>query len=520
MAFALLMVVVSGLFIAATASLMNTRALQTSCLDLAMKRRIAMENSKVFNQQFMLERTFNVDNTVAPNLAGLFGGDWGGVDTATGWTNLRVFATTTLPGTLTTVYPYNYAGFRPSSSYLSTQRTVRPAALASTDPYTGVDPFTAYAFLKTYTPGLGGDPLIVYRKPTGAPDQIEIADKGNGLSLRVSGRAVIRDPDSFFAPSTANPYELPMRAKSLYIQKHSPTRKLFCKNYDGSEDLAPSNLAASLSTTGPTPETVTAADLYDATLNVINNPSNTDNSLWHFMDREKTAGTGDYVTISSNAATGVNTDPWYIVRYDTTNRSNDPPYPPPAYPSGYGATYNVLYINLDHANLTHMRIYGVVDQVVLMGQTGAAYTSAATLPPVMITAVPNGLSPNSFINLQCVNENNRRIVLGVQDNNHATLDMYWAGTSASATSIRWRMLLINEYRTIWANLPSSVTKNVTITGGVMTNWSFKRRGTGSANRLTLAPETNPQPAGATGPLFSSLLPRDGWMENYFLPTPP
>lgn len=513
MVYALLMTIVAGLFLAASVSVMSTRAAQSGYMELAMKRRLSLENSKAFNQQFMLERTFNVGSTVAASQTGLFSGDWGGVDTATGWSNLHVFASTTYPGTLSTVYPYNYTGFRPASSYLDTKKTVRPAAL------TEVDPFTAWAFLKTTTPGLGGDPLTVYRKPTSAPDQIELADKSNGLSLRVNGRIVIRDPESFFAPSTPNPYELPIRAKSLYIQKHSTTRKLFCKNYDGSEDLAPSNLPAALSTSGPTPETATAADLYDGSLNVINNPSNTDNSLWHFMDREKTAGTGDYVTISSNAPAGVPTDPWYVVRYDTTDRAHDPPYPPPAYPSGYGASYNVLYINLDHASLTHMRIYGVVDQIVLMGQTGAAYTSAATLPPVMITAVPNGLSPNSFINLQCVNENNRRFVFGVQDNNHATLDMYWTGSSASPTSIRWRMMLINEYRTIWANLPSSVTKSVTITGGVMTNWSFKRRGSGSPNRLTLAPDTIPQPAGASGPVFSSLLPRDGWMENYFLPTP-
>ena len=156
---------------------------------------------------------------------GIFNDDWGGVGTAAGWTNLRVFASTSLPGTLTTVYPYNYTGLRPSSSYLDTKQTVRPSTL------TDVDPFTAYSFLKSYTPGLGGDPLIVYRKPTGAPDQIEIADKGNNLSLTVNGRVVIRDPDSFFAPSTANPYELPIRTKSLYIQKHTTTRKLFLQGH-------------------------------------------------------------------------------------------------------------------------------------------------------------------------------------------------------------------------------------------------------------------------------------------------
>ncbi len=515
MVFALIMMVVAGLFIGATASLMSNRAMQASYLDVAMKRRIAMENSKAFNQQFMLERTFNVGNTVLPLQTGRFDNDWGGVNTGSGWTNLRAFASTSLPGTLATVYPYNYTGLRPSGSYLITQKTTRPSVL------TEVDAFTAYSFLKTFTPGLGGDPLVVYRKPANAPDQIELADKGAGLSLKVNGRAVIRDPDSFFAPSTANPFELPIRVKSLYIQKHSATRKLFCKESVDGEDIPPSNLAASRSTNGPTPSTVTAADLYDGTLNVIDNASNPDNSLWHFMAREKAAGTGDYVTITSKAATGISTDPWHIVSYKTSDApAVQPLFPPPSYPRGYGATYHVLTINLDHPSLPHLRIHGVIDQIVLMGQTGAALASAATLPPVMITMVPNGASPNDFINLQCVNENNRRMVVGVQDNRQTTLDVYWNGSSASPTSINWRMVLINENRTIWANLPSSITKKVIITGGVMTNWSFKRRGNGSADRLTLTPDNNPEPAGASGPRFSSLLPRDGWMENYFLPTPP
>ena len=242
MVFALLMMVVAGLFISATASLMSNRAAQASYLEVAMKRRLSMENSKAFNQQFMLERSFNVGSSVASNQAGIFGSDWGGVDTDSGWSNLHVFASTSYPGTLSTVYPYNYTGLRPGSSYLDTKRTIRPSAL------TEVDPFTAWSFLKTSTPGLGGDALIVYRKPTGAPDQIELADRSNGLSLRVNGRAVIRDPDSFFALSTANPLELPIRAKSLYIQEYNPTRKLYCKDLNG-DDLVPSNLPAARSTT-------------------------------------------------------------------------------------------------------------------------------------------------------------------------------------------------------------------------------------------------------------------------------
>lgn len=517
MVFAMILMLVAGLFIAGTASLMSTRALETSYMEVAMKRRISLENSKAFNQQFLLERTFNLTSTVNSPVTGIFNNDWGGVYTG-GWTNLHTFASTTLPGTLSTVYPYNYAGFRPASSYLTTMQSTRPGALGD------VDPFSAYAFLKTCAPCISGDALVVYRKPAVAVDQIEIADKGAGQSITVEGRAVIRDPDSFFAPSTANPYELPLRTNCLYIQKNTPTRKLYCKDiFNGGSDIPPSNLPAMPSTTGPTPTTTVPADLYDDTLNVINNPSNPDNSLWDFMAREKAAGTGDYVTISSSAPTGTSADPWWIESYLTSAYpSVKPTYLPPAYPSGYGATYNVLYITLNHPNLTHMRILGVVDQIVLIGQstTGTAYADAAKLPPIIITTVPNG-SSNSFINLQCVNQNNRRLVLGVQDTNRSNLDIYWAGLPATGFAL-WRMVLINEYRTVWANFAdgTAATKKLKIIGGVMTNWSFKRRISGRPERLTLTPDYTPEPVGATGSRYSSLLPRDGWMENYFLPTPP
>jgi hypothetical protein len=80
--------------------------------------------------------------------------------------------------------------------------------------------------------------------------------------------------------------------------------------------------------------------------------------------------------------------------------------------------------------------------------------------------------------------------------------------------------LARQYRTITMFLPNPVTKSVTLTGGVMTNWTVKRSGSGAASRLTFAPDNNPEPAGATGPKFSTLIPREAWMENYFFPTPP
>lgn len=513
MAVGLLMMIVAGLFISATASLMTTRAAQTTYLDSAAKRRISLQNSKAFHEQFMLERVFELSSTAASNQTGEFDDAWGGVNTSDGWTDMHVFASTQMPGTLSTVFPYNYTGMRPSLSYLATEKTVRPFTLAG-----AVDDFSAYSFLKTYTPGLGSDPLVVYRKPVAAPGQIEIGDSVARLKVQVNGRMVIRDPESFFAESTPNPLQLYAVAKSLYIQKHHPTRKLYCSDSDG-DDLAPSNLSATKSTTGPVPDGVGTDYLYNWTLNVINNTANPDNSLWHFMDREKAAGAGDYETISTGDATGTSGDPYWI------EQQINPTYPPPRWPSGYPPIWKVLFIQLDHIDLKHLRVLGAVDQVVLNGQvSSAAFTNAGLLPPLMITIIPNGVGGTNVQDMRLVNENNRRMVLGVQDWNAAKLDMYWEGSSAMSGGAGdniydWRMVLVNEYRTLWANLPSSIVKKVRISGGLMTNWSFKRRGVGSVDRLQLSSETNPQPAGALGTAFSALLPRDGWMETYFLPTP-
>lgn len=509
MAVALLMMVVAGLFVAATASVMSNRALQTSYLEVAMKRRMAMENSKEFHHQFMLERALYQSSTEPAARAGEFADGWGGVDTADGWSNLQPFATSAHPSTLATVFPYNYTGLRPAESFLVTERTVRPSTLDGS-----VDAFTAWSFIKTQSPGLGGDALVVYKKPAVAAGQIEIATPESRLRMRVEGRMVVRDPESFFAESTPNPLELYVYADSLYIQKHSPTRRLYCKNTDG-DDIAPSNLPAARSTTGPIPDGTTTDYLYNGTLNVINNPSNPDNSLYHFMEREQLAGNGNYETISSGDPAGVSTDPWYL------EHQTDPTYKPPAWPSGYPPIWKVLFINVNHPNLNHMRILGVVDQIVLVGQTTAAdYNAAGLLAPRIITVVPNGATGPNFQDLRCLNENNRRLVMAVQDWNATKLDVYWEGTSVTSTLYRWRMAFINEYRTVWANLPSAVTKSVHLTGGVMTNWSFKRRGAGSTTRLTLKPDYNPDPAGAVGSPYRTLLPRDGWMETYFLPTPP
>jgi hypothetical protein len=87
----------------------------------------------------------------------------------------------------------------------------------------------------------------------------------------------------------------------------------------------------------------------------------------------------------------------------------------------------------------------------------------------------------------------------------------WIYQLLSSLTLDWRLILINEYRQVMCNLPSGGggPDSVVLTGGVLTNWSFQRYDTSSAERFKILPEWN---AGYT---FASVLPRESWLESYF-----
>ena len=133
MAAALLLMLVSGLFIGAWVSLMSTRAAQVSFLETAVQRRLSLENSKQFSTQCALDKAFEPDADLSGNQSAVFAGNRGGLNTGSGWTDLNVYSTTDTPGTLTTVYPYNYTGLRPLESYLSRGQFARPSGVTDFD---------------------------------------------------------------------------------------------------------------------------------------------------------------------------------------------------------------------------------------------------------------------------------------------------------------------------------------------------------------------------------------------------
>ena len=517
MGVALLMMLAGGMFLSAWVSLMSVRATQLSFWEQAVERRLSLEGARLAARQVAWEHAFQPNASLSANTSGLVSGFLTstlgvGVHSNDGWSGIDVLASSASPDSLTTVYPYNASGLHPEGTYITTEKLVRPSALTS------LDPFNAYLFLKSQPPPLAGDLFVAYRKPQAATSELDIHtdNPGHHALWRVEGRAVIRHPLSLFARSTPSPLRLPFQSESIYIQSHDPDnfRPVYGTSLSGG-GLAPSNASVVPSTTAG--NAANADERFNGYLDVVRNDSNPSNSLWHFMDREQAAGRSGFASIEVFETVGAAGDPYWI------EEQSDPEYPPPNWPSGYPPKLRVLYIQLNHGNLPHIRMLGVVDQVILLGQTSvSSFENASALSPVMVAMAPNGATGPSIRDIRLVGDNNRRLVLGVKNWNAAPLDLTWEGSPTSGFEHKWRCVFINEFHSVMVNLPSNITRTVRWLGGVMTDWTFKRRASGGRNpsRLVFVRDSDPSVPSSTpaGPAFASLIPRDAWLESYFIPT--
>lgn len=522
MASALMLMLVAGMLISGWVTLMSTRAVQVSYQDDICRRRIGLHSSRLLAREMAADRAFRLSDTLSANQTVLLGQNIGGINSYDGWTNLNIYTSTNYPGSgLTTVYPYNYSGLHTGPSYLNSEMIARPPSATAGN----IDNFTAWHFLKTMPPALAGDVFCIYRKPDDVVTELDVyrdvvtSTGGHHAQWVVDGRTVLRDPPSLFVASTPSPLKLPFRTRSLYIQSQTaaepPTlpQPVYGVDMNGN-NLLPSNLAVAPSTTGPV--TATGDQRYQGYLNVIKNDNNTSNSLWHFQDREKTAGRTDIITIDVAGTFNSATEAYWIAEQAV------PTYPPPGWPSGYDAKLKVLFIKLDSSYLKNMRVYGVVDQIIFVGQSNAtAFANAAAMKPVIITVMPAGARGRWVRDVRFERENARRHVLAFKDDLGRSVDFSWVNNPITGTDFRWRCVLVNEYQTLMINMPPTLTQNVRWIGGVMTNWTIKRRAAGGTNpsRLTFAPDTDssvPSTAPA-GPAFATFLPRDAWQETFFSP---
>lgn len=544
MAAALMMMVVVGIMLSGWVAVMATRAQQVSYMEDAAKRRYSLANSKALSRQLLFERGFAANSAVAAGWNNLLqdgsGRLWGGLHVPAGWSG-NAFETAEDSANAPMSYPFNASGLTGGEAFLARRFTNEAVAMVGQ-----MDEVTSYHFLKMTCPPLRGDLFTVYQKPPMATAELDVHFNTPGVAgghfagWVVDGRMVIKDVPSLFSPSTANPLVIPAQVRSLYLPEEQDNLLVVGTNHAG-QRMPPSNLAAVPMTVGSLP--AGAGGFWEDQLNVVRNEANPANSLWHFMEREQANGGLAFVTINSSNYSFGGADPpvWIEKQVDPPNPANPLAvptapdetegltYPPPRWPSGYPRQWRVLFVKLDHPNLPHLRIVSGVDQVIFLGQAplSAAHESAGLLQPVMVTLVsPSAGQGVGDIRFKDVN--NRRWVLGAKSEIATDLELYWEGATVIESVAgggtqqvhTWRCMLVNEFRTIYANIYSN--RNVRITGGVMTNWVFKRRKSSpgdprntNVGALRFVRELEPEPAGAMGPRFTSLLPRDSWLETYF-----
>ncbi len=517
MAAALLLMLASGMFLSAWVSLVSTRGAQLSFLETILQRRLAVENSRLMAWEVGMEKGGLPNASLTANKEGVLGTSYGGINSDDGWSSINPFSSTRTPGNMTTVFPYNYTSIRPAVSYLTSEKLKRPSVL------TDVDDFTNHLFMKTFPGVLAGDLLTYYRKPTTPAYrsvQIEVVNTpSSNTHWLVDGRIVIRDNSSFFARTTPSPMQFSSRSRSIYVQSHDAfnARAVRGTKFDGT-NLLPSNLPAIPTTTGPV--SISDSDRYLGYLSVVKNDLNTSNSLWHFMDREKTAGRSDFALIDVYSSAASDTDPFWMDRYSGVD-GDVPIYRPVDYSN---ENVRTLYVRLNHPNLKHLRITNPVEQIVFIGQnTNAEFESAGEMTPIIISIVQGDSTP--LPNIAFVGDNNRHFVLGLKVNQPLTRGLYlhWTGSPRAFSPTGdhdWRMVYINEGQFTMLKLPD--TRNVRWIGGIMTNWTIKRyAGDGVVpERLRIVSDASVPTASSPVPIFAYLLPRDAWLESYFVSTPP
>ncbi len=556
MAAALMMTVAAGLVLTGWVTVMAARAVQVVTMEDALRRRQSLHNTQAIARQLLLQNHYRANAAHSGTWQGVLsapdGSLWGGAALSGGWSG-NVFASNNDAATSSTLFPFNASGLARGDAFLTTRQ------MTSATPVWAVQDYVRdFGFIKMNCPPLRGDLFTVYRKPPdkGANDVLDIytLNPGHFGGWVVEGRMVIKDIPSLFAASTQSPLQIPARVRSLYIPEDIANRYIVATSATGAQ-MPPSNLAGIPMTVG----TVDGADMWSDRLDVIRNNAHPENSLWHFMEREKTEGRGDFVTVDSpNFTLGVS-DPaiWVEKQRNPPGPEDQPPspdhvigltYPPGNWPRGYDPIWNVLIIRMDHPGLPHIRITAGtgtnrIHQIIFRGQAplSAAFEGAGLLPPVMVViAKQDGQEQSPVQDIRFEHVNHRRWVLGIKSGS-VTEDLEMGfegnavteGSGGSAKNVHlWRCILINESRNVYVNLRSN--QNARIVGGVMTDWLFKRRRSVSGfprneavDGLTFRLDSNPEPEGALGPKFSSLLPRDAWLETYFtlpeaaqVPAPP
>ncbi|WP_009958387.1 hypothetical protein [Verrucomicrobium spinosum] len=453
MMFALAMVLVGAIAVTGMICVLGARLQQSERMASASQRRLAWTNTEAANRQYGY--VYSMRDTVSRSASSAsLASNWGGLQ-ATAYTNLSAFRSTQRPDDQIVSYPFNNIQVPPTVDYGYFYE--RTTADSNSNQAEHVSMFN---YLKSYPAQLQGDLLVLHKRAVTSGDYY-LSD-----NLRVDGRVVIYDGTALTTD---------VRANSYIHMKPGFTNSV--KNNAGTAAQLPENYAITPTATAGYGGTSTPTAVTNGTLKMINNTDFTPGSLLHLGQT-----TGSWTNYTSTSS-------------DVGNSSSA---------VQISKSSKVITVRLKHTGLTHVRINAAFSELVLEGQTTASdYTNADALSPIIVW-----LESSSVLNIKITGENNRRLIFAAGPGNGDNLNLNFQSTSlVSGGPLRWRMNLISEYRNTYISLPSSV--NVQMTGGIRTNWAVNCTDSGSTVRIILQRETTPQD-------LEKLLPRDGWMETYFL----
>lgn len=483
---ALVFIMAGTIVITAWAHLLGARLQQTERLSTSVQRHVSWGNTKAINQQYALTWAMRDNVTRAASTATLNG--WGGQD-ADAFSALSAFRSIVRPmNTTTTSYPFNNL-----VNLMTSDGGVYFNRITADSDGSQTEHLTFYNYLKSYPSTLLGDLLVIHKKPSAASGTYSFTD-----NLQVDGRVVIWDDTA----ATSN-----IRAQFCLNMVKGGTNTV-SNRASTPVAILPQNFPCRVTTTAGYGGSSLPTAVTNGTLNLINNTDFTSGSVRHRMEA---GGTGTWLTCSTNSTSSTNVRTTSNSGTSTSDTQvkleASPTYPPPT-TSPYGYTksgdLNVLYVRLKNSTLKHLRVSSGVEQLVLNGQTNATdYNAAGALPPVIIW-----LEQADCRDIRFVGENNRPLILATGKGTGATIYCGFHGNSITGgSSVRWRIQWINEFRSLYFNPATGL--GITITGGLRTDWVLNCTDGSNTVRLTLQRETSP---GA----LETMLPRDGWLEPYFL----
>ncbi|MFZ4681061.1 MAG: hypothetical protein ACOYMS_01050 [Terrimicrobiaceae bacterium] len=455
--YALIVIAVGAVVLAGWIQVMSARVLYTEQMSLSLKRRIALENSRLLASQYLLQSV----------LPGTYSGT-SSVTLADNWAGFRLTGTNTgAPLTATSISAALNA-FSPGGGGGYTLDVAADLRDGSDVDANAWHPWLFQA--RSRSPIYGFD-LFTSQKPTLSPSSQIILPSGlnvvgDTVSPAYAGSGYLGANVVLWRPNAPNSYGL-----TSAVSYQTPTVSF--------PTVSPIN-GGVMSNFAFAP--VTSGSGYDGSISVVDPGGSAPNSL---VAKHALTGT------SALAIVGTGTDTYSTTTQDPNTGVITGTY---TYLSANGAgTVTVLVIE---QLLNKIYIPGNTTTLVLQGQSNSTdLTTANNRPPLLIVVNETGASQLTSIQFQ--NQNNRRFYLAVKKATAGTV-------SLSAAAGSWRMGGVIENTALSLNVTGGT---LSIVGGLRTDSSISLNSGAAVNITRENDDTDPK-------LLERYADRFGWLEAY------